>query len=225
MKSRNSGICVICGKNPSTGRDHIPPQSIFPKPRPNDLITIPACDQCNNKRSGLDEIFKVFIGLIAGHGPEGERLFRAQTSKTLEHNRKLSRQIASTMREADVKTPGGLLFGTASVVLLDSNAYDTIIDRIIRGLHFHHTGHILDDRANIKVYWHRQLTKKMYEMANGWFTGAVGGGQFVYKYAVFDEEPFGSVWILQFFNRGWSSGTVIPKKNYGECPTHIHSQF
>ncbi|HDY66199.1 MAG TPA: hypothetical protein ENH85_00255 [Candidatus Scalindua sp.] len=212
MKARNSDICVICGKNPSIGRDHIPPQSIFPKPRPNDLITIPACDQCNNKRSGLDEKFKVFIGINAGHGSEGERLFRDQTTKTLEHNRKLRRQIASTMREVEVKTPVGLILGTTSAVLLDSNAYDTVIDRIIRGLHFHHTGHILGDNVYINVHWYRKLTKKIYEMTNGWPTGVVGCGQFIYKYVVFDEEPLGSVWVFQFFNRAWSGGTVLPKK-------------
>ena len=82
-----------------TGRDHLPPQSVFPKPRPNDLITVPACDSCNNKRSGLDEEFKVAIGIQAGHGEDGERLFRDQTSRTLAHNQRLMGELASAMRE------------------------------------------------------------------------------------------------------------------------------
>jgi hypothetical protein len=48
-------------------------------------------------------------------------------------------------------------------------------------------------------------------MTNNWATGIVGKGQFIYKYAVFDEVPMASVWILQFFGRAWSSGTVMPK--------------
>jgi len=220
MKARKSESCAICGKNPSTGKDHVPPQSIFPRPRPNDLITIPACDQCNNKSSGLDEIFKAYIGIIAGHGQEGARLFCDQTSKTLQHNRKLRRQIASTMKDLEVRTPGGLILGTASAVLLDSKAYDAVIDRIIRGLHFHHTGHILGESVEIKINWHRKLTKKIYDITNGWSTGVVGGGQFIYKYIVFAEEPLGSLWVFQFFNRAWSSGRVLPKKQIENKPMH-----
>jgi hypothetical protein len=105
-----------------------------------------------------------------------------------------------------------VILGIVPAVLLDSNAYDTVIDRIIRGLHFHHTGHILGDRVNVKVNWHRRLTKKIYEMTNGWATGVVGCGQFIYKYTLFEEEPLRSVWVLQFFSEAWSSGTVMPKK-------------
>ena len=211
MKSRHSDICVICGKRPMTGRDHLPPQSAFPKPRPSDLITVPACDNCNNKRSGLDEEFKVAIGLQAGHGEQGERLFCDQTSRTLSHNRRLMRELASAMREVKIRTPEGLMVGTASAVPLRSESYDTVINRIIRGLHWHHTGHILGDRVDIKINWYRNLTKKIYEMTNNWATGVVGDGQFIYKYAVFDEVPMASVWVLQFFGRAWSSGTITPK--------------
>lgn len=211
MKSRHSDICVICGKRPMTGRDHLPPQSVFPKPRPSDLITVPACDNCNNKRSGLDEEFKVAIGLQAGHGEQGERLFYDQTSRTLSHNRRLMRELASAMQEVKIHTPEGLMVGTASAVPLRSESYDTIINRIIRGLHWHHTGHILGDRVDIKINWYRNLTRKIYEMTNNWTTGVVGDGQFIYKYAVFDEVPMASVWVLQFFGRAWSSGTITPK--------------
>ena len=114
MKSRHSNICVICGKHPTTSRDHIPPRCIFPKPRPSDLITVPACDGCNNKLSGLDEEFKVAIGLQAGHGPKGEHLFRDQTCRTIDHNRRLRRQLMADTQEIELRTPEGLFMGTAS---------------------------------------------------------------------------------------------------------------
>jgi hypothetical protein len=211
MKTNDPDLCVICGIRPKTGRDHIPPKSIFPQPRPSDLITVPACDRCNNRLSGLDEQFKVFIGIQAGHGSTGEKLFRDQTSRTILHNRRLKIDLASTLREVEILTPEGIVLGNASAVLLKSKSYDTVIERIIRGLHFHHTRHILGDRVDIKVNWHRYLTHRIYEKTSTWPTGVVGAGQFIYKYAYFDEEPFASVWVLQFFGRAWSSGTVMPK--------------
>ncbi len=46
-----------------------------------------------------------------------------------------------------------------------------------------------------------------------WQTDSMGGDQFIYKFAMFDEEPLASVWVFQFFKRAWSSGTVTPKNN------------
>lgn len=195
-----------------TGRDHLPPQSIFPKPRPSDLITVPACDYCNNKRSGLDEEFKVSIGIQAGHGEEGERLFSNQTNRTLLHNRKLREELSSTVKEIELHSPEGLFLGTAQAVLLKSESYDIVVDRIIRGLHWHHSGLILGDMVDIKVRWYRELSPNLYEKTKNWPTGIIGNGQFIYKYLVSNKDPI-SAWVLQFFNCAWSGGTVMPKKN------------
>jgi hypothetical protein len=51
-------LCAICGKSEAVTRDHIPPKGIFPKPLPQDLITVPACKNCNGGDSSLDEKFK-----------------------------------------------------------------------------------------------------------------------------------------------------------------------
>jgi hypothetical protein len=211
MKARPSKTCVICGLQPATTDDHVPPKGIFPKPRPSDLITVRTCLKCNKSTSDLDEIFKVFIGIAGGHSPEGEKMFKEQTSRTLQHNRRLKREIASTLRDVRVKTPEGVILGKRPAVLLNSKAHDQIIDKTIRGLHFHHTGVILGNAADIKVNWHYGLTKDMFDMSARWPTGVVGGGQFIYKFVAQQEEPLASLWIFQFFGRAWSSGTVLPK--------------
>ena len=211
MKSQKTDICAICGTRPATTRDHIPPKGIFPKPRPDDLITVPACATCNNSTSSLDETFKVFVGIATGHGPDGEKMFREQTSRTLNHNRRLKRNIASTMQDVLVKTPQGIVLGKRPAVLLDSKSHDSIVEKTIRGLHFHHCGTILADQADISVNWHYHLTEEMYSMSAKWLTGNIGDGKLIYKYIITPEEPIASVWIFQFFGRAWSSGTALPK--------------
>lgn len=50
--------CVYCCKEIGEGefaREHIPPKSFFKRGTPN-LITIPACRNCNNKKSSDDEL-------------------------------------------------------------------------------------------------------------------------------------------------------------------------
>jgi hypothetical protein len=211
MREKKLKPCAICGKNPATTRDHIPPKGIFPKPRPNDLITVPACRPCNKSTSDFDEVFKVFMGIVGGHGPKGERMFREQTAHTLQQNLRLKREIAGTVRDVWVSTSGGIILGKKLAAPLNSKAHDEIIEKTIRGLHFHHTGNILGDQADIAVNWHHSLTEEMYNISVNWFTGVVGNGQFIYKFFTHPDEPLASMWIFQFFNRAWSSGTVLPK--------------
>ncbi len=65
--------CCYCGTKEATTRDHVPPKAIFNKPRPDDLITVPCCFECNNQASSFDEKFKAYLGMhIARQG--GERL-------------------------------------------------------------------------------------------------------------------------------------------------------
>lgn len=212
MKSYHSDICVICGKEPAITDDHIPPKGIFPKPRPSDLITIRACQSCNGGTSELDEIFKVAIGIAGGHGIEGEAMFKEPVTRTLKHNERLTKEIQNSTRDIWVKTPDGLLL-QKSAYLIDSVAHDTIIEKIIRGLHFIHTGIILGDKATVKVFWHNELSIEIVNMSQMWPTVSVGEGKFVYKFFTEPQAPFGSVWVLEFFKSSWSSGVVLPVEN------------
>jgi hypothetical protein len=52
--------CAICGKPcETTTRDHIPPKGLFGKPLPDNLLTVPSCQQCNQEASGDDEYFRL----------------------------------------------------------------------------------------------------------------------------------------------------------------------
>jgi hypothetical protein len=56
---RDRTRCAYCGA-PATSVDHVPPKNLFPTDR-TDMITVPACDEHNGKRSDLDERFRNYI--------------------------------------------------------------------------------------------------------------------------------------------------------------------
>jgi len=62
--------CYLCGaeliKNKNKSRDHVPPDCIFPKDKPNNLITIPCCKRCNEEYKQIDERMRNFLGILAG---------------------------------------------------------------------------------------------------------------------------------------------------------------
>jgi hypothetical protein len=56
--------CVYCGEPGQLTRDHVSPQSIFPNPKPSNLITVPACQDCNGGFRLDREYFRTFV--VAG---------------------------------------------------------------------------------------------------------------------------------------------------------------
>jgi hypothetical protein len=67
------GECYLCGA-PATTRDHIPPRGLFPQPRPNNLITVPACRSCNHDRSLDDEYFRDVVAAGSNDSPQSLNL-------------------------------------------------------------------------------------------------------------------------------------------------------
>ena len=100
--------CVFCGALATT-RDHVPPQGVFPDPRPTDLITVPACDICNNSTKLDDEYFRWLVATGSTDDDEAKRLIkerilprfqshpallneRCHSSGSLQRGRNLSRE-------------------------------------------------------------------------------------------------------------------------------------
>jgi len=53
--------CIYCGARDNLTDDHVPPKALFPEPRPSDLITVPACLQCNKSYEKDDEYFRIAV--------------------------------------------------------------------------------------------------------------------------------------------------------------------
>ena len=63
-------LCVNCRSPEDLTRDHIPPKSFFPKPRPNNLITVPCCRTCHKEFTENDEYLRnylIFSSQCRGH--------------------------------------------------------------------------------------------------------------------------------------------------------------
>lgn len=127
-------LCVICGKNIATTRDHIPPKSIFPKPRPDDLITVPACSTCNNGDSDFDERFKVYSNLhVLRNEKNWEELFESTIAPTINHNKRLKKDILAGAKDVMLETKSGNKLGHHIAIKWDSEAFVNVIERTTRG--------------------------------------------------------------------------------------------
>ncbi|MBO9703678.1 MAG: hypothetical protein J7604_25965 [Sporocytophaga sp.] len=203
-------LCAICGKNEAATKDHIPPKGIFIKPRPSNLITVPSCLLCNQGASQLDERFKLYLGLHVGKQQiTGNQFFKEGTMGTLRHNRKLRMEVIKKMQPVHIATKSGLIYDRGYSVLWDSNAHDATIERIIRGLFYHHYQSILGDNVNIKTHWFKELPYFDYETL---YKVDIGEGIFSYYHNKAIDSEFESIWIFEFYQAHWAGGYTTKKK-------------
>ena len=204
-------LCAICGKEEATTSDHIPPRGIFPKPRPSNLITVPACFYCNHAGSKYDESFRVYLSMEVGADtPETRKLWEENALGTLQHNQRLRRNIERSFRFIDVRTPAGIYLGKATAFRIDAKIYNAVIERIVRGFYYHHYAEILGDRATCKATMLRGIDRKVLEMSRGWPINVLGKQALIYKFNRASESPLHSVWIFEFYNHHWAMCSTQP---------------
>lgn len=200
-------ICCFCGVNEGTTKDHVPPKSFFNKPIEAPLVTVPACLSCNNYYSKYDEIFKVYLGMqVAYQGGEAERLFKEGTLSSVKNNNSLRKKILNDMEPVDIVTPSGIFLKRGATALWDSEAFEKTIERITRGLFYHHYKSILPPDTLIQTHWANKLPD--FIDADKLYYNSIGGNSFQYQYNKIEEEPAMSAWIYQFYNGFWSMALV-----------------
>lgn len=205
-RPKRLGLCAICAKRDAVTKDHVPPRGIFCPPRPSNLIRVPACQSCNSGTSGLDERFRVYLGLhVSRTTPHGVRLYE-EARRSLRHNQRLLREVLASVHPAHLTTEHGIIYERGFRVLWDSNAHDTIVEKTIRGLYYHHFAETLGSLAKIDVYWFRSLSKELADMSQGWAENRIGRGEFIYRFARAEDAPFDSVWIFEFYGAHWAAG-------------------
>jgi len=203
MGKRLPSICVFCG-GPATTRDHVPPRGIFAEPRPSTLVTVPACEACNNKASQHDEKFRNIIGLRADPSvPEALRLWLTKALPGLQRNRREMSSLQSTMHEVDLFNEDGTFIGRRTAAAFSKEAHDRTVERITRGLYFHHYGVPLLPSTSVDVFfigdgksWVNVFAEALPKMQ----VRNIGGKTvFWYAHGLVGDVPQASLWFYVFY--------------------------
>ena len=189
--------CIFCGNPQDLTSEHIPPKSLFPAPRPHNLITVPACRRCNQSFQKDEEYFRLVISGLCGDSPKFQNLLLNNVIRQLTHQPKLATTIQRDL--FPIKINGEVLHGISS----QNVRIDHIVQKIVKGLYFHEQRASLP--SNQLVAWNfiddeyirtmgaetvRALQKsKVHEIAGD-----------IFQYAVRFSITGKSFWILNFYN-------------------------
>lgn len=139
-KPKRKGRCAYCGNTRPLTRDHIPPESFFPKPRASNLITVPCCEPCRAGWAEDDEYFRAVILSTAQvyevkeAQPLIDSLLRSVSNPA---KRGFAKMLTGSIRDVQLKTEAGIYLGNTPALKVDRGRISRVAQRIVRGLFFH----------------------------------------------------------------------------------------
>ena len=178
-------------------RDHIPSRSLFSKPRPNDLITVPSCYLCNKGASKHDEYFNLVVKL----GIDRNR-FPNEYADSLDTTYNLAR-------------PESLGFArfllqryrpTLSQFEVDRDRVGIVLRRIVRGLFYHDIRMRLPEFVPFRFVSISDEPRIAAALSGGIDSLAkglksIGGGVFRYAFVqCAPPDPFVTAWLISFYD-------------------------
>jgi hypothetical protein len=90
--------------------------------------------------------------------------------------------------------------------------HDKVIEKITRGLYYHHFGEILRPAIFFEIIFLDKLDAELEQTVLSMRRCNVGGaGRFAYAYGRLAEEPQVSMWIYQFYMRHWALAITKPE--------------
>ena len=212
----NEKICGFCGREPATTVDHIPPKGIFNKPLPSDLITVPACSKCNQGTSPQDEEFKTILSLMMGvETTDTKRFWDEGALRTFNHNRRLKHEMTRSMMDVVIPDDAAMASLKVTVGLLDAEVHRKTIEKITRGLYFHHFNSVVDVNCPMNVEVWANLDWVDDKIARVLTKRQIGDGVFRYAFVIEPDRPSESWWLYSFYGRhyvscrtGWMPNTT-----------------
>jgi hypothetical protein len=149
--------CYLCGKSleEPISADHVPPLLFFPKElrkRQNidKLLTMPVHAACNLSYQ-LDEEYFVHTLLPMTRGSEAGDAHHHRVRTKMRAGKNV-RLVNMVMDEFKDEVRGVYLPANRVAKLIDHYRFHRVLWKIIRGLHYHHTGQIFPAEWGIR-YW------------------------------------------------------------------------
>lgn len=202
-----NSICAYCGATAPETDDHIPPKNLFSAPRPSDLLTVPCCKDCQRGWSKDDEYFRLAImsssnlAEVPALQPVIDTIFRSLVRPKA---RGLARLVDSSLVEVEQRTKAGIVVGTAPAFQVQPSRLERVGSRFIRALFFEEFKKPLPPshmaRASIQQFSLDRLWPTIKEVQFAELR-SFAADSFHYTYATVPEDPFSSVWLLDFFGR------------------------
>lgn len=198
--------CAYCGGPHATTRDHVPPKCIFPSPAPSGLVTVRACEACNQGASADDEYFRDVI--VRYHrvadqpaaAPILESMLRAAGRP---EKQAYAEATLASFRLIDLETSAGIYLDRRLATVASGQRLERAAIRYVRGLYRHEIGEPLPATSSFVVSLEPDAnlaSRADIERVLGFGTQRViADNVFWYAWQRAFDNPDITIWLLVFF--------------------------
>lgn len=191
--------CYLCGSTENLTKDHIPPKSLFPSPKPTNLITVWCCKKCNEEFSLIDESFRVFTSSVINRSKSGEWIWDKKVmGSTFKRSPKLKTATIKSLVPIETEI-NGIKVKAAGMTYSIQKTKDYLV-RLTKGFTRHFNPEIDLSNAKFKINHiipNQQIVDMLYQK---FFYVEKGNGVFkMWRMFVKDNIPE-SVWVYVFYD-------------------------
>ena len=213
--------CAYCGVATSSTADHVFSRALFPVGFRADLPKAPACQACNNVKSGLESYLSTVLPFGSDH-PAGLVGQVAKIKRRLFRQAGVLKGLRNDARITWVETAGGFRVPTLSLPL-DGERFVQYIELGIRGLVWHESSVVLPPTYVVEVF---TLANEVFEafaetvLALGSATKvdrSFAKGALKYTTAHAPDDPCFATWNLALYD-----GLGIASEIEGQTTGHLH---
>ncbi|AVP96442.1 hypothetical protein C7S18_04185 [Ahniella affigens] len=173
------------------------------------MITVPACAHCNNGATAQDEQFRLYLAATTAYvNDDATKVWIEQAMRTLIQNQRIKRELFGNLPTGGepVVRPDGQI---GVPIHWPARFYVPVLERMTRGLYYHHQKRVLGSAAECEVQMLSALPEPFHELTDPWPGGQVGGDVFTYRFGIVDDLR--SFWIFQFYRAHWATVETFPK--------------
>ncbi|RYZ82676.1 MAG: hypothetical protein EOP06_21285 [Proteobacteria bacterium] len=200
-------VCTYCGELRKPTKDHVIPKALFPKPYPLNMITVPACEDCNNAKSRDDDFLRDILtsDIYGSQSMEAQKVFKSKVLSSVNQNSSdFARLIIAQGRVEPFYSHGGIQLDSLPTAPLDTARIDRIFSTLIRGLYYDARKLYIPKGYNFNVMrYHPREFQQVYDelsatlkMRNPRILGNIFGA----TYTCAEEDPLTTIWLLWFYN-------------------------
>jgi hypothetical protein len=211
-------LCIYCGK-PAKSVDHIPSKGLFPSLKGYNLITVPACKDCNKGFSLDEQYFRDHIvALTTGKSLTADYIFDSVIKKSVRRRPALAIEMFSRMSVVDYYSPHGVYLGKRTAVQMPEITWERIfriLTKTTKGLFYYHFKTVIPDNFVIKHIQIFDDTFKKNDLSGllSTITWQIPKYDNVFRYG-FAKVPelVDSVWLSDYYqNAGFMTFVRDPK--------------
>ena len=115
-------------------KDHIFPRGLFPPPLPEDMLTAPACVDCQQRLQPDEEYFRRFAAAGSYADAKAKELWDGKIVRSFDNSPAFQASLAKAINTMEWKTAGGIIVGNVVGLEGDQARIGHVLRKMVRGL-------------------------------------------------------------------------------------------